>query len=129
MKASSKFAAAAVAAIVGAIGLAGCSGDNAKYAAECEGTWLVETLMYEGELATAADMVEEGTDMEQAYSITLDEDGTATAVIWEEKTTGTWKPTDRGCAITFEGETEVAPIESGKLILGNKASRTTFVRG
>ena len=129
MKASNKFTTVAASVILVAIGLAGCSGDSAKYAAECEGTWVAETVEDAGETVTVAEVVEEGTDMKEAYSITLDEGGTATKVLLGEKSTGTWKSTGRGCAITFEGSTAVAPIESGKLVLGPKEARTTFVRG
>ena len=131
MKASNKFTTVAASVILVTIGLAGCSNGTAGAASDCAGNWVVESMESEGQVFTAeqiAEIADTGYDMANVFSLQLNEDGVANMVVMEEKTVGTWEPADSACAITFEGDTEIVPIEAGKLTLGIDGKKATFKR-
>ena len=132
MKALNKIAAVAAAAVLGTIGLVGCSDSGSKKASDCAGSWVVDS-MESGEESLTSEQLEElaeaGMDVAGTFALDMEADGTARISIEGEEASGTWEATDGGCAITIDGTTNVAPLKDGKLTLGDDEVTVVFKRG
>ncbi len=132
MKRIKKIGALAASVALGIVGLAGCSGSSSAEGKECIGKWVIESMVADGEVATAedlAEMAELGFDMNEMFALDLKEDGTADIIIFEEATSGTWKGAEGACDVTVEGETLTFPLEDGNLVMEEEDTKIIFKRG
>lgn len=112
-----------------AIGLVGCgSQEEPDYTKNFSGEWTLTSLVENGEKTTEKEL-KAMKSWGMTFSLTLNEDKTATLDILGEKLEGTWEPKDATTAtVTMDNQDVDAILDGDELTLKQDDEQMTFER-
>lgn len=117
---------------LGLVGCGGGAGGNADSAAAAEafaGTWDLVGMEENGDVTSAEDL-QTLRDLGMDVYLQLDEDGTASLVLFGESMDGTWEAaTTTSATITMENQGVNATIDGGTLTMEQDGAKMTFEKG